>query len=200
PAAYKAALADKAPHVEVTFDRFHVQRLAHDALDEVRREIWRTMRNTDEQAAKAVKGTRFTLHRREHNRTDDDHARLSDIQRTHKPPFRAYLLKESLANTLDIDDPDDADRRLGRWLSWASRSRLEPFVKVARTIREHRDGIRAYLRERLTNGIVEGINNKLRMIARRAFGFHSPQALIAMLFLCCGGIVLDPPVPRWATH
>jgi transposase len=199
-AAYKAALADNAPHVDVTFDRFHVQRLAHDALDEVRREIWRTMRKTDEKAAKAVKGTRFTLHRREHNRTDDDHARLSDIQRTHKPLFRAYLLKESLANTLDIDDPDDADRQLGRWLSWASRSRIEPFVKVARTIREHRDGIRAYLRERLTNGIVEGINNKLRMIARRAFGFHSPQALIAMLFLCCGGIVLDPPVPRWATH
>lgn len=197
-AAYKSAIKERAPHVEVIFDRFHVQRLAHDALDEIRRELWRTLRGSDQ--AKAVKGSRFSMQRREHNQTDKDRTRLSDIQRAHKPLFRAYLLKETLAEALDIDDPDEADRELDGWLSWASRSRLRPFVKVARTIREHRDGIRAYLRERLTNGIVEGINNKLRAIARRAFGFHSPEALIAMLFLCCSGIVLDPPLPRYWTH
>ena len=56
----------------------------------------------------------------------------------------------------------------------------------------------AYIRERLTNGIVEGTNNRLRMIARRAFGFHSPEALIAMLYLCCGGTeaVNDNETPR----
>ncbi|MFQ5382245.1 MAG: transposase, partial [Dehalococcoidia bacterium] len=47
----------------------------------------------------------------------------------------------------------------------------------------------------LTNGFTESINNRLRMIARRAYGFHSPHALIAMLFLCCGGIELSPPLP-----
>jgi transposase len=69
-------------------------------------------------------------------------------------------------------------------------------VKSARTIRKHFDRILAYIQERLTNGIVEGINNKLRMIARRAYGFHSPPPLIAMLYLCCGGITLDPPLPK----
>jgi len=69
-------------------------------------------------------------------------------------------------------------------------------VKVARTIREHFDRILAYIQERLTNGIVEGFNSKLRMIARRAYGFHSPPRLIAILYLCCGGITLDPPLPR----
>ena len=68
-------------------------------------------------------------------------------------------------------------------------------MKAARTIRKHFDGIVAYFQERLTNGIVEGFNNKLRMIARRAFGFHSPKPLIALLHLCCGGIQLDPPLP-----
>lgn len=197
-AGYKKALAERAPHVQVVFDRFHVQRLAHDALDEIRREVWRTLRGTSE--AKAVKGSRFSLHRREHNQTHEDRARLSDIQRVHRPLFRAYLLKETLADALDVDDPDAADAQLDGWLAWASRSRLAPFVKVGRTIRKHRDGIRAYLEERLTNGIVEGINNKLRTVARRAFGFHSAGALIAMLFLCCGGVALDPPLPRRWTH
>ena len=73
--------------------------------------------------------------------------------------------------------------RLRIWLAYAPRR-----------VRCRRCG--AYVRERLTNGIVEGINNKLRMIARRAYGFHSPPPLIAMLYLCCGGIRLDPPLPK----
>lgn len=195
-AAYKSAIEQRAPHVQIIFDRFHVQRLAHDALDEIRREVGRLLRREDDFAtAKAVKGSRFSLHRREHRQTDTDRQRLSDIQRAHKPLFRAYMLKETLAQTLDIPDPDEATQQLDGWLAWASRSRLAPFVRIGRTIRRHLDGIRAYIHERLTNGIVEGTNNKLRMIARRAFGFHSPAALIAMLFLCCGGIALSPPLP-----
>ena len=69
-------------------------------------------------------------------------------------------------------------------------------AETARTIRKHFDGILAYVQTRLTNGLTEGFNNKLRVIARRAYGFHSPQPLIAMLLLCCGGIKLDPPLAR----
>jgi transposase len=82
------------------------------------------------------------------------------------------------------------------WLdSWASRSRLRPFLRVARTIRKYRDGILAYIDFRLTNGPVEGINNRMRTVARRAFGFHSAEALISMLFLCCSKIDLTPALP-----
>ena len=73
---------------------------------------------------------------------------------------------------------------------------LRPFAKAARTIREHKQGILAYIRMRLTNGLVEGINNRIRVIARRAYGFHSAQALIAMIFLGCGGIQLNPTLPK----
>ena len=84
---------------------------------------------------------------------------------------------------------------LDQWLAWAARSRLAPFVKLARTVRKHAAGILAYLDTKMTNGPVEGFNNKLRVIARRAYGFHSPGALISMLFLCCGGIELAPRLP-----
>ena len=68
-------------------------------------------------------------------------------------------------------------------------------MKLERTIRKHAEGILACLDTRVTNGPAEGVNNKLRVVARRAYGFHSPGALISMLFLCCGSIELAPPLP-----
>ena len=192
-APYIKALEERVPHVQVVFDRFHVQRLASDAVDEVRRTLLRDLRGTPE--GKELFGSRFALLKSPWNLTDSEKERLSKIQRTNAPLYRAYLLKESLAKALDYLQPWKAERELRAWLSWASRSRLEPFVRVARTIRQHFDGILAYIGDRLTNGLVEGINNKLRTIARRAYGYHSAEALMAMLFLCCGNIKLDPPLP-----
>ena len=108
---------------------------------------------------------------------------------------RQTELKEYLATILGQATPEEAPALLEEWLSWAARSRLAPFVKLGRTIRKHAAGILAYLDTRMTNGPVEGINNKLRVIARRAYGFHSAGALTSMLFQCCGGIELAPPLP-----
>ena len=88
-----------------------------------------------------------------------------------------------------------AERALREWPAWAPRSKLLPYVSGARTIRKHFEETLAYISDRLTNGIVEGFNNRLRTIARRAFGFHKPEPLIGMLYLCCGGIQLDPALP-----
>jgi transposase len=191
---YLKAIGERLPQAEVVFDRFHVQRLASDAVDEVRRSQVRYV-GTGTEKGRAIKGTRFALLKNPWDLTRGEKEKLSELQRTNAPLYRAYLLKETLAQALDYLQPWRAERALKEWLGWASRSRLAPFVKAARTIRKHFDGILAYVHERLTNGLVEGFNNKLRMIARRAFGFHTPEPLIAMLYLCCGGIQLDPPLP-----
>ena len=79
---------------------------------------------------------------------------------------------------------------------WLGRFPRQAPLEIDGEIRKHAVGIiLAYLDTRMTNGPVEGINNKLRVIARRAYGFHSHGALISMLFLCCGGIELAPPLP-----
>src|SRR5215217_3095904 len=83
---------------------------------------------------------------------------------------------------------------LDAWLAWASRSRLKPFVRLARTLRAHRDGILAAIRLGLSNGRLEGLNSKIRLISHRSFGFHSADALIALVYLCCTGI--DITLPR----
>jgi transposase len=190
---YIKAIESCLPEAEIIFDRFHVQRLASDAVDEVRRSMVRATEDPEE--ARAIKRSRFALLKNPWDLTASQSMKLSEIQQRNKRLYRAYLLKETLAKALDYLQPKRATIALNDWLAWASRSKLKPFVKTARTIRKHFFGVLAYVKTRLTNGVVEGLNNKLRMIARRAYGFHSAPPLIAMLFLSSAGIQLDPPLP-----
>lgn len=197
-AAYQNALKQCVPQAKVIFDRFHVQRLGSDAVDEVRRSIMRELEDVEER--RAVKRSRFVLLKNPWNLRISEKAKLRTIERKNRRLYRAYLLKETLAAALDYRQPKRATEALAAWLAWASRSKLKPFLKASRTIREHLGGVLAYVKGRLTNGFAEGINNKLRMVTRRAFGFHSAEALIAMLFLTAGGITLDPPLPGIHPH
>lgn len=187
------AIRENIPHAQVVIDRFHVQKLATDALEEVRRVQQRTTRGTPQ--GRTIFLSRFALLKNYGDLNAKQQTKLSEIERTNKPLFRAYLLKEGLAAALDYRQPKRAERALREWLGWAARSRLAPFVRTGRTIRKHLDGILAYIKGRMTNGLVEGINTRMRMVARRAYGFHSAGALIALLFLCCGGINLHPQLP-----
>ena len=189
-----AAVDERAPRAEKVYDRFHVQRLASDAVDQVRRS---EVRRADEpEEAAALKHSRWALLKRPWNMGQNESEKLGDIQRTNRRLYRAYLLKESLAHGLDYRQPARAARHLDRWISWATRSRLRPFVRVAKTIKRYKDGILAYVRTRLSNGFTEGMNNKTRLITRRAYGFHSARALAPMIHLCCGGLTLVPPLPE----
>lgn len=188
--SYASALKKYAPNAEIVFDRFHVQMLAHDALDEVRREVVRTLKGAPE--GKAVKKSRWALQRNEENHTPQDTAKLSAIMSTNMPLFRAYMLKATLVTILDGKSVDEARTKLEGWIAWAARSRLAPFVRAGRTIRKHIEGILAYVRTGLSNGRSEGFNGKARVITRRAFGFHSAAPLIATLYLCCSGLQLSP--------
>lgn len=191
--SYSKAIREAVPDATICYDRFHVQRLASDAVDQVRRQ--EVAGAEDDASGKDLKNSRFSLLRNPWNLTKKDDEKLSVIQETNQRLYRAYLLKESLRDALDSPRPEKAMGKLRDWLAWASRSKLKPFVRAAGTIRKHLSGVAAYLLSRLTNGFTEGINNRIRMIARRAFGFHSAEALSAMIFLNCGGIQLTPALP-----
>ncbi len=120
-------------------------------------------------------------------------SKLAEVQRANRGLYRAYLLKEELRALYQLPDPALAAAHLAAWLAWASRSKLRPFVKLARTIRRYRDGILAAIRLGLSNARLEGLNSKARLISHRSFGFHGPEPLIALVHLCAGGIVVDPP-------
>ncbi len=130
---------------------------------------------------------------RPYNLTDRQQAKLATIQKTNARLYRAYLLKEQLRQIYRVSAVQ-AEKLLDGWLAWARRSRLPSFVKLARTIIAQRDGILAAIRHGLSNARVEQLNTQIRLIARRAFGFHSPRPLIALAMLKLAD--LCPPLPR----
>lgn len=187
-AAYEKAIRESLslPNATIAFDHFHIAKLANEALNEVRREFVRKAADKEQKAA--IKNTRWPLLHRLENASEEHLETLGGLK-PDQPLGKGYLLKETLLEILcgRIPRPLIA---LDRWLGWAARCRLRPFVKLGRTIRSHLTGVHALLRERLTNGLAEGMNNKIRLLSHRAFGFHSAEALIATIYLCCGGITL----------
>ncbi len=125
--------------------------------------------------------------------TERQQAKLSGIRRTNDPLYRAYLLKEQLRMAFHQDTLPQALDLLAAWLAWACRCRIPAFVELSPKIRRHRDGTHAALVNSLSNARVESVNTKIRLITRRAFGFRSPEALIALAMLSLGG--LCPPLP-----
>jgi transposase len=192
-AAFSKSVDERAPRVRKVFDRFHVQKLANEALDEVRRDEVRRLAGSEE--GQALKQSRWALLKNPWNLTVRQGEKLSELKKTNQRLYRAYLLKESLARGMDYSQPKRASEHLDMWCQWARHSQLEPFVKLAKTIKKHKAGILAYVETGLSNGVVEGLNNKIRAVIRRAYGFRNFKALAAMIFLCCGGMEFTPPLP-----
>ncbi len=188
------AVADRCPNAVRCVDPFHVIQLATDALDEIRREVWNQARRAGhKQAAKQLKGARFVLWKNAHRLTERQQHKLAQIQQTNKPLYRAYLISQQLREIYRVTY-QEAMLLLDAWLAWARRCRLAPFVKLAKTITKQRPGIEAAIRHGLSNARIEQVNTQLRLITRRAYGFRTPEALIALAMLTLGG--LCPPLPQ----
>jgi len=190
---YEKAIREALPAAEIAFDPFHVVRLGQRAVDQVRRDEWNAHERSHTPSGRWIKGTRWSLLKAPAKQTIDQLALLGEVQQANKALYRAFLLKEELRLLYQLDDPRLAPAHLDAWLAWASRSRLTPFIKLAHTIRRHRPGILAAIRLGLTNGRLEGLNSRIRLISHRSFGFHSAGPLIALVYLCCAGITIELP-------
>ena len=187
-------IRERCPGAVLCIDAFHVVQAATDALDEVRREVWNQARRAgQDQLARRLKGARFALWKNPENLTGPQQGKLASIQTTNRRLYRAYLLKEQLRQIYRLE-PEPAVALLDAWIAWARRCRLPSFVRLAKTITAQRPGIVAAIEHGLSNARVEAINTQIRMLTRRAFGFHSPDALIALAMLSLAG--LCPNLPR----
>lgn len=187
------AVALRCPNATLCLDPFHVVAWATKAVDDVRRSLWNDRRrNGDPRGAEAIKGSRWALLKNPEDLDGNQRIRLARIQKDNARLYRAYLLKEQLRAVFQHTGRQ-ASNILDDWLAWASRSKLPPFVKVARSIRDNRAAIDAVLTHRLSNARVEAANTKLGLLNRLAFGFHSHVPLVALAMLKLGG--LCPPLP-----
>jgi len=197
-AAFNKSVRDHAPQAVICIDPFHAVQLVTDALDVVRRAAWNELRQLpDQDAAKRFKGARWALLKRPENLTDEQSVTLRRLRNRGGAVWRAYALKEAFRAIFFGDlGAADVEVLLDRRCSKASRSQLEPFVKVGKTIRRFRDGILAAIRLGVNNARAEGLNNHVRLITRRAYGFHSAEAALALVMLTCGPIELSLPHER----
>ena len=142
----------------------------------------------------AFKRSRWLLLKNPWNLSDDQKERLSTLVRWNTPIVRAYYLKEAFQLFWEYQQPKRAHDHLEKWMRSAMRSRLEPFKKFVRMLRGHLDGILAWTRSRVSNGAVEGMNNKIKSISHRSFGFRTAENFIAAIYHCCARLPL--PVER----
>lgn len=189
-----AVVEQRCPQAVRCADAFHVVAWATDALDEVRRQAWNEARGAVSQrragratgTARALKHARYALWKNPENLTERQSEKLAWIAKTDPRLHRAYLLKEGLRHVFAAKG-EAGKEALDRWISWARRCRIPAFIELARKIVKHRAAIDAALEHELSNALVESTNTKIRLLTRVAFGFKSPEALIALAMLSLGG-------------
>ena len=194
--AYEKATREKAPQARQCVDPFHLVKLANQAIDKTRRWAWNLHRGEGLRSARWVKRTRWALLKDPAHLKDSQVEVLCELRRQRSVLYRCWQLKEGLRDLYRLAHPADAPAHLDWWLAWACRSRIPAFVALSKTVRANRKRILAAVELGLSNSKLEGLNSKIRLINHRGYGHHSAAAVIAMIYLCCGGITVTLPTDR----
>ena len=179
--AYAAGVRDYLPNARQAFDHFHIVALAGQALEEVRRAL--------QAEAEGLKGARWAILGNEWTRSDQQKALRAAVCAQYPKLGRALSLKETLQALLWARDADT----LRWWCAWASRSRLEPFRRLARTLKKHWDGIMGFFESGITSAAIEAINGKVQLAKRLARGFRNFACFRAIAYLKSARLDLNLP-------
>ena len=175
--------AGNAPQAAILYDKFHVLKNLGEALDKVRKQEYARVSGEDR---RFIKGQKYTLLSHWDNLTTKGKAALRLLFRANARLNKAYLLKESFSQLWNYGSPALARQFFDMWRDALRWQRIRPFQKFARMIESHWDGIAAYCldKNKVPLGFVEGLNNKIRVIQRRAYGLHDEDYLRLKILTC----------------
>ncbi len=172
--AYTNAVKTKLPNASLVVDHFHVVKLMNEKIDQLRRQLWHMEKDLNKR--KIVKGTRWLLLRNGKDIFDTEYkTRLENALDMNEPLMKAYYLKENLREIWKQPCKEDAKRAIDDWLVQAFDSKIQPLVKMAQTIRAHKPYILAWYDYPISNGPIEGINNKIKVLKRQMYGFRNDE-------------------------
>jgi transposase len=183
--AFIAGAGEHLPDAQICFDRFHVMKLCGEALDKVRKDVAR-------HAGGLPRGALWALRGNPGNLKEEQLQLRAQICKEHTQIARGLSIKEFLADMWNYQHREDAADHLQSVLSWCSRSRLEPFVKFARTLRRHLHGILGYFKNYTTSAAIEAINGLLQLARRRARGYRTFRNFQAIAYWIAGGLSIEP--------
>jgi len=180
---FRLATNAYAPQVAILFDKFHVMRHLGEALDQVRKSEYARLQG---RGRRYIKGQKYTLLSRKENLTLAGKKALQKLLAANKRLNTAYVLKESFGQLWSYEREGWARRFFENWRSSLKWQRLKPYEKFAQMIDRHWDGIAAYCRpeNKVSLGFVEGLNNKIRVIQRRAYGLRDEDYLRLKILTC----------------
>ena len=183
---YLNVIAEKAKGALNILDRYHIMEKISKAIDKVRAREARKLR--EEGYESVLKHSRWCLLKRPENRTEKEDTKLADLLRYNLKAVRSYLLKEEFQRFWEYFSPYWAGRFLDKWCTKVMRSRIEPMKEIARTLRSHRDLIMNWFKARnvISLGAVEGLNNKVKVVTRKSYGFKHPEVLEIALYHTLG--------------
>jgi transposase len=180
---FRNVAKDKAPQAAILFDKFHIMRHLGEALDKVRKAEYARLSGKDR---RFIKGQKYTLLSRHENLTLDGKRSLELLLAANKRLNAAYLLKEAFGQLWDYQREGWARRFFDNWRASLKWQRLKPYERFADMIDRHWDGIAAYCKpeNKVSLGFVEGLNNKIRVFQRRAYGLRDEEYLRLKVLSC----------------
>ena len=193
--AYLKVIAKKAPQAVHVLDRFHIMQRMGKALNKVR--IAEVKQLHEDGYEPVLKGARWLLLKRPENQTEKQASKLKEILQYNLKSVRSHLMKEDFQQFWEYTSPAWAGKFLDQWCTRAMRSKIDPMKKVALMLRNKRALILNWFvaEGRLSSGIVEGFNNKLKLITRKSYGFRTQEAYETALYHNLGAL----PEPKF-TH
>ena len=180
---FRNATLKQVPDARILFDKFHVIAHLGEALDQVRKSEYARLTGKDRQF---IKGQKYTLLSNHANLTLEGHRSLAKLLQANQRLNIAYVLKESFGQLWNYQSEAWARRFFENWKQALKWQRLKPYQKFARMIDRHWDGIAAYCQpqNKVPLGFVEGVNNKIRVLQRRAYGLRDEEYLRLKILTC----------------
>ena len=180
---YIASIRKHCPSAEIVFDKFHVVKIINDALDDIRR---KEFSKADENQRLQMKRKRFLILKRNDNLSEKQQESLRELMNQNETLYKAYLLKEQISDIMDEKDQNTAIDRLDEWMKNVEDSGLERLRRCIQTIKRYLYGVVNYFKHQLTNAGSEGLNNKINVIKRRAYGYSDLNYFMLKIFQACG--------------
>ena len=177
-AAYWSAVLEHLPDASLVFDKFHVIKLMNERLDDLRRQM---VREAEGPLKLRIKGTRFLLLRNPENLQEDQIPKLEQALQLNEPLLLGWYLKEELRELWNQPSRQKMAAFLKDWCLKAEQTAIGQLIKMAKTLRTHASGILAYAKHPITSGKLEGINNKIKTLTKRSYGFHDENFFILKL-------------------
>lgn len=197
-AAFEAAAREMMPQAAIIYDKFHIEQMLSKAMDTVRRIAHKDLLR---KGITVLVGKRYVFLRRRARWTERDEDQYREVEQefgaakfAQSTVGRAWAMKETFPLFWDYVYPGAAIRFFRRWYFWATHSRLEPFIHVARTIKERLDGVLTYFAHGITNAFAEGMNSKIQDLKSAARGYRNFENYRTAILFHCGGLDMRPTV------